>query len=138
VLPESPLKTIPSTFGFLFGMPLYIMGGPATHWTHGEFEKGLISLGGNVVLPVVGGFVGQGIRCAPSDAPDDCGARGFFTGFAIALVTAPVTDALVLGWETSPTTTPRRVAGRCRSGAVPPASARPPSPTARCRPRASR
>jgi hypothetical protein len=102
VLPDSPLKTLPSTMGFLVGMPLYALGGPATHWTHGDFEKGLISLGGNFALPVVSGFVGQAVGCARSEAPDDCGTSGFLTGFAIALVTAPLVDALVLGWEDIP------------------------------------
>lgn len=99
VLPDSPLKTLPSAFGFIAGMPFYVLGGPATHWTHGEFHKGLISLSANFVVPVVSGLVGQAVRCGPSDAADDCGARGFFIGFAIALVTVPVVDALVLGWE---------------------------------------
>jgi hypothetical protein len=102
VLAESPMKTVPSAVGFLAGMPLYVLGGPATHWTHGAFNKGLISFAGNVVLPVVGGLVGQTVRCAPSDAPADCGSRGFFTGFAIALVTVPIADAFVLGWEDIP------------------------------------
>lgn len=101
VLPESPLKTLPSTAGFLVGMPFYVLGGPATHWTHGDFQKGLVSLGGNFALPVVSGFIGQGIRCAPSDAPIDCGTSGFIGGFAIALATVPLVDALVLGWETT-------------------------------------
>jgi hypothetical protein len=101
-LTDSPLKSFASTMGFLVGMPFYVLGGPATHWTHGEFSKGLLSLSGNFVLPVVGGFVGQAVRCAPSDAATDCGTRGFFNGFAIALVTVPVVDALVLGWEDIP------------------------------------
>jgi hypothetical protein len=99
LLPDSPMNTLPSTMGFLIGMPFYVLGGPATHWTHGEFHKGLISLGGNFALPVLGGLVGQSVRCAPSDAASDCGTRGFFTGFAIALVTVPLVDAFVLGWE---------------------------------------
>ena len=98
-LPESPLKTLPSTLAFLVGMPLYALGGPATHWTHGDFSKGLVSLAGNIALPIMGGFVGQAVRCAPDGASDDCATRGFVTGFAIALVTGPVIDALVLGWE---------------------------------------
>jgi hypothetical protein len=102
VLTDSPLKTLPSTVGFLVGMPFYVLGGPTTHWTHGDFNKGLVSLGGNFALPIVGGFVGQTVRCGPSDAPEDCGARGFFTGFAIALVTVPLVDAFVLGWEDIP------------------------------------
>jgi hypothetical protein len=102
VLPGSPFKTLPSTMGFLVGMPFYVLGGPATHWTHGEFNKGLISLSANFALPVVGGLIGQTVGCAPSDAPEDCGARGFFAGFAMALVTVPLADALVLGWEDIP------------------------------------
>jgi hypothetical protein len=101
VLTDSPLKSFPSAFGFIAGTPLYVLGGPATHWTHGEFKKGLLSFGGNFVLPLAGGFIGQAINCAPNDS-DNCGARGFFSGLAVALVTAPVLDALVLGWEDIP------------------------------------
>ena len=101
-LPDSPLKTLPSAFGFVIGAPLFVLGGPATHWTHGAFEKGVISVGANLALPVVSGLVGQSIRCSPSDAADNCGTRGFVTGFAIALVTVPIVDALVLGWENIP------------------------------------
>jgi hypothetical protein len=106
VLTDSPLKAFPSAFGFLTGAPLFVLGGPATHWTHGEFQKGLVSLAGNFVLPGVAGFVGQEVNCAPSDAASDCGARGFFSGMAIALVTVPVIDALVLGWEDLPVDDP--------------------------------
>jgi len=102
LLPDSPLKTLPSTMGFLVGMPFYVLGGPATHWTHGDFHKGLISLSGNFALPVLSGFIGQAVRCGPGDAADDCGARGFFIGFGLALVTVPLVDAFVLGWEDIP------------------------------------
>ena len=102
VLADSPFKTFPSTFAIIVGVPLYALGGPATHWTHGAFEKGLISLGANIVFPLAGGLIGQSVHCAPSDAPVNCGIRGFSTGFAIALVTVPVFDALLLGWEDIP------------------------------------
>jgi hypothetical protein len=87
---------------FLVGMPFYALGGPATHWTHGSFNKGLISLGANFALPIVGGFIGQSVHCVPSDHADDCGTRGFFTGFGVALVTVPLIDAIALGWEDIP------------------------------------
>jgi hypothetical protein len=83
-------------------MPLYALGGPATHWTHGEFNKGLISLASNIVFPVVGGFIGQSVHCAPAEAAINCGTRGFAAGFGIALVTVPLVDALLLGWEDIP------------------------------------
>jgi len=118
LLPESPLKTLPSAFGFIVGMPFYVLGGPATHWTHGEFHKGLISLGANFVFPVAGGLVGQAVRCAPKDAADDCGARGFFTGFSIALVTVPVVDALLLGWEEIPEDDPVLTVGSPRRASL--------------------
>jgi len=102
VLADSPFKTFPSTFAIIVGVPLYALGGPATHWTHGAFEKGLISLGANIVFPLAGGLIGQSVHCAPPDAPVNCGMRGFSTGFAIALVTVPVFDALLLGWEDIP------------------------------------
>jgi len=102
VLPESPLQHWASTGGFMIGMPFYALGGPATHWTHGEFNKGLISLAGNIVAPIAGGFIGQAVRCAPADADINCGTRGFAAGFGLALVTVPLIDALVLGWEDIP------------------------------------
>jgi hypothetical protein len=102
VIPDSPLKTPASTVGFLIGMPFYALGGPATHWSHGDFAKGLVSLGANFAGPLLGGFIGNGVACAPSDRPANCGTQGFFTGFAIALVTVPVVDAFVLGWESIP------------------------------------
>jgi hypothetical protein len=86
----------------MVAMPVYALGGPIAHWTHGDFTRGLVSFGGNVVLPLVGGFVGQAIRCRPSDAPVDCGGLGFFTGFGIGLLTAPIVDAIALGWEDMP------------------------------------
>lgn len=99
---QSPLKSFPSAFGFIVGMPLYAIGGPATHWTHNDFQKGLISLSGNFVLPLTGGLIGQSVNCgAPDDAPN-CGTRGFFGGFAIALLAAPLLDAVILGWEDIP------------------------------------
>jgi hypothetical protein len=102
VLPDSPLKTLPSTFAFVIGMPFYALGGPATHWTHGSFNKGLISLGGNIVAPLAGGLIGQSVHCAPGDADINCGTRGFVVGFGIALVTVPLIDALLFGWEDIP------------------------------------
>jgi hypothetical protein len=123
LLPDKPLGTWPSTFGFIVGMPFYALGGPATHWTHDEFQKGLISLAANFVFPLAGGFTAKAVRCSPSDAADDCGTRGFFTGFSIALVTVPIVDALVLGWEYIPDDELNASAGGARSRAA----SRPPS-----------
>jgi hypothetical protein len=102
ILPDTPLGSLPSTVGFLVGMPAYVLGGPVTHWSYGDFTKGLISLGGNIMMPIIGGLAGGAVRCGLRDAAEDCGTRGFFTGFAIALVTMPVIDALVLGWDHVP------------------------------------
>jgi hypothetical protein len=101
LLPDKPLKEFPSIFGFLAGMPFYAIGGPATHWTHGHFEKGLISFGANVIAAVGGGLIGGGLGCGQSDGPT-CGTDGFFKGFSVALVTVPIADALILGWEDIP------------------------------------
>jgi len=102
VLPESPLQHWSSTLGFIIGMPFYALGGPATHWTHGAFNKGLLSLAGNIVVPIAGGLIGQSVHCAPADADINCGTRGFAVGFGLALITVPLVDALVLGWEDIP------------------------------------
>jgi len=101
-LPNRPLGSLPATATFMVAMPVYAIGGPAVHWTHGDFWRGLVSFGGNVALPLLGGFVGQAIRCRPSNAPNDCGGLGFFAGFGIGLLTAPLVDAIALGWEDIP------------------------------------
>jgi len=102
LLPDKALDTLPSTFGFFVGMPIYALGGPIVHWTHGEFEKGLLAFGGNFVVPMIGGFAGRSLRCAEQNAPIDCGARGFFTGLGVAVLVAPVIDAFALGWQNVP------------------------------------
>jgi hypothetical protein len=102
VLPESPMKEVPSAVGVLIGTPFYALGGPATHWTHGAFEKGLISLGANFAAPIVSGLIGQAVACGQESAADNCGTRGFLTGFGLAMITVPLADALLLGWEDIP------------------------------------
>jgi hypothetical protein len=99
VLPSSQISSPLATFAFLLGMPAYVLGGPVVHWSHGAFEKGLLSLGANVIGPVVAGLVGSGIRCRPADAPSSCGTIGFLNGLAVAVVTVPLLDAFALGWE---------------------------------------
>ena len=101
-LPESPMKSAPSAVGALAGMPFYALGGPATHWTHGAFEKGIISLGANVVTPIVTGFIGQAVGSCGQDSPQNCDTQHFLDGFAIALITIPIADAFILGWEDVP------------------------------------
>jgi len=102
LLPDDPLGSAPATAAFVVGMPLYALGGPAIHWSHGDFSKGMVSFGGNVALPFLGGFVGSAVRCHETNAPDDCGSRGFLTGVVVGAMIAPVIDALVLGWENIP------------------------------------
>jgi len=72
------------------------------HWTHGEFEKGLLAFGGNVVVPMIGGFAGRSLRCGEQNAPVDCGPRGFLAGLGVAVLVAPVIDAFALGWQNVP------------------------------------
>ena len=106
VLPHSPLGTLPASVAFIVGMPAYVLGGPVAHWSHGDFTRGLVSLAANALVPLAMGLTGQTIACSPSDASSNCGTDGFLTGFAIALVTVPVADALILGWESVPVTIP--------------------------------
>jgi hypothetical protein len=101
-LPSSRFGSQLATFAFLVGMPAYALGGPVTHWSHGSFQKGLVSFGVNATSVAVGGLIGSGVRCRPSDASGDCGTRGFFDGLALAVVTVPILDALILGWEELP------------------------------------
>jgi hypothetical protein len=103
LLPEHPLGSLPSSFGFVIGMPIYALGGPIVHWTHGNFTNGLASFGGNVVFGLGGGLIGQSIRCDKEPQSANCGERGFFTGLAVAALIAPVLDAAILGWEDVPT-----------------------------------
>ena len=102
ILPDSPLKQAPSIVGFLVGMPFYALGGPATHWTHGNFEKGLISFGANVRRRARGRFDRRGRLAAGRAMPRTAVPNGFFKGFSVALVTVPIADALILGWEDIP------------------------------------
>jgi hypothetical protein len=102
VLPNDPITTTPSTAAFLTGMPLFVLGGPAVHWSHQDFSKGLVSFGGNIVLPMIGGFAGRAIRCGETNPPDSCETRGFLTGLTVTAIATSIVDALVLGWEDVP------------------------------------
>jgi hypothetical protein len=100
-LPDQPLNGFLPTAGFLLGMPFYALGGPVAHWSHGDFSKGLVSLGGNVVFPVAAGLIGRAAACG--DVPrEDCRSRGFVDGVALGLLLAPIVDAAILGWEDVP------------------------------------
>jgi hypothetical protein len=102
LLPDKPLDSWPATAAFLVGMPVFALSGPTAHWSHGDFSKGLISFGGNIAIPLIGGFTGRAIRCNETNAPDDCAQRGFYTGLVVSAMIVPVIDALVLGWEDVP------------------------------------
>jgi hypothetical protein len=101
-LPDKPFNGFMPTAGFLLGIPLYALGGPVAHWSHGDFQKGLVSLAGNVAFPILGGLVGGALSCGRQGAPDDCRAHGFADGAAIGLILAPIVDAALLGWEDVP------------------------------------
>jgi hypothetical protein len=102
VLPSKPLDSLPSTAGFVLGMPTYLLAGPIIHWSHDNFTKGLVSLGSNAAFALAGGFIGEAVRCSPSDAAKDCGERGFFTGLSVGALISPLVDAVALGWEYVP------------------------------------
>ncbi len=102
-VPDRPLGSTISALVFAAGMPVYALGGPIVHWTHGDFTKGLISFGGNAVFAVAGGLAGQTIRCNKENDADLCGQKGFFTGLGVAILIAPILDAAILGWEDVPT-----------------------------------
>jgi hypothetical protein len=118
VLPEKPLGTPLSAVGFAIGAPTFAVAGPVVHWSHNQFDKGLVSLAGNIALPMIGGFVGRSVGCKGDDS-SDCHERVFFRGLSLGAVVAPVLDAFLLGWEDLPvedqTTT---VAASSRSGAA--------------------
>jgi len=120
LLPDEPFGSAPSTAAFVFGAPLFALGGPTIHWSHGDFTKGLVSFGGNVTFSLAGGIIGRQIRCNETNASDDCAKRGFLTRLAVAALITPVIDALVLGWEDIPVDDARspvvpRLAGRTRT-----------------------
>jgi hypothetical protein len=104
--PASQVGTPIATFVFLIGMPVFALGGPIVHWTHGHFEKGLLSFGLNVAGSIAGGLVGSSVRCSKNNAPSSCSGPGFFDGLAVAAVTMPLIDALALGWERVPISDP--------------------------------
>lgn len=69
---------------FLFfpvGLPTYLLGGPLVHWSNGNFDRGLISLGLNATIPITAGFIGEAVVCARSGASTSCHSNGF-TEFA--------------------------------------------------------
>jgi hypothetical protein len=101
VLPDQLLTTTASTAAFIIGVPTFVLGAPIVHWSHGDFEKGIISVAANVTLPLIGGATGRAIACSGEHAPD-CGYRGFGAGLAITVLVIPLVDALVLGWEDVP------------------------------------
>lgn len=100
-VPEKPVGDVLSTTGFILGMPAFGLGGPIIHWTHGNFSKGLVSLGGNATLSLASGLAGRSIACSKSDDAD-CTTRGLFRGLGVAAVVAPLLDAAILGWEDLP------------------------------------
>jgi hypothetical protein len=107
-LPDKPFDGFLPTAGFLLGIPLYALGGPVAHWSHGDFQKGMVSFGANLAFPIVGGLVGRALSCGRSQAPDDCGSHGFADGVAIGLLLAPVIDAAFLGWSDEPVDVAKR------------------------------
>jgi len=102
-LPDRPISTSPATAGFLLGLPLYVLGGPFVHWTHGDFPKGLVSFGANVAIPVTAGFLAEAPSCRGASVDDNCRAVRFADGVAIGMLIVPVLDALFLGWGEVPT-----------------------------------
>jgi hypothetical protein len=94
-LPERPMAGTPATAGFVVGLPFYVFGGPVVHWTHGNFSKGLMSFGANIVVPFAAGIAAMG-----TDRDDH--TRGFGRGAAVGMLVVPVLDALLLGWEEVP------------------------------------
>jgi hypothetical protein len=94
-LPDRPFTGVWATAGFAVGLPFYIFGGPATHWTRGNFSKGLLSVGANLAIPSAAGIVGASIV-------QDDRTPGFAHGAAVGALVAPVLDALILGWEDVP------------------------------------
>ena len=94
-LPHSPLGGDYAALGFVVGAPLYALGGPIVHWTHGYFPKGLLSFGANAVVPLAAGLTAMGVTSEDH-------ARGFARGAAIGMLIVPVVDAFVLGWEDVP------------------------------------
>lgn len=100
-LPDLPFNSIPSVAAFVIGAPTYGLAGPIVHWSHGYFEKGLISFMGNIGLPVLVGAVGASISCG-HDSARGCSGDGWARGAAIGMLVAPVLDALILGWEDAP------------------------------------
>jgi hypothetical protein len=101
VLPETPVGTPLATAGFIIGAPAFVLSGPVVHWSHNQFDKGLLSLAGNIALPLLGGIVSRSAGC-DRDAETACRERAFLMGLGLAAAVTPVIDALVLGWEDVP------------------------------------
>jgi hypothetical protein len=100
-LPSKPLDSFFSSGGFVIGMPTYLLAGPVIHWSHDNFQKGLISFASNSAFALIGGFVGKSVRCSGNDVPD-CGSTAFFRGVGVGALVAPLLDSVILGWEYVP------------------------------------
>lgn len=101
VLPEKPFDSFLSVAGFVIGVPTYGLAGPIFHWSHGQFEKGLLSFGLNVASPLLGLAIGPQVSCGANDS-SDCADKGQVAGAAVGFLVAPVLDGLLLGWEEVP------------------------------------
>ena len=87
---------------FIPGLLIYGLGGPISHFAHGETRRGFDSLALRVGLPLVTMFVvvGTAEKCFEQGCEPDFELAGV-SGVAVA-VSAALFDDLVLGWERVP------------------------------------
>jgi hypothetical protein len=92
--------------GLSIGGGGFLLGGPVTHWVHGNVAKGFGSLGLNFGMPVVGGALGAGLVCISAGCDADQGIDiflGVVVGGSLGLIASMILDVSVLSYENQPT-----------------------------------
>jgi hypothetical protein len=88
---------------------LYLAGGPAVHFAHGNGTKALGSFGIRVLVPVGGAGVGAAVG-AIAGGNNDCGGGfcfppalvGAAVGFGVGLIAASIVDIAALAYDNPP------------------------------------
>ncbi len=91
--------------GLSLGGGGFLLGGPVTHWVHGNVAKGFESLGLNFGMPVVGGGLGAGIVCISAGCDADQGIDiflGVVVGASLGLIASMIVDVSVLSYGNEP------------------------------------
>jgi hypothetical protein len=109
------------------GVAGYLAGGPAIHFGHGSFARGMASLGFRVGAPIGGALIGGLIVAAFTNNSSTSNSAfvpawvvGAAFGFSIGVISAPILDATLLAYDQkhSPDTASRTPAPTLRLAPV--------------------